>query len=535
MAKLVRYDSEARAAIKAGVDKLANAVRVTLGPKGRNVILNRDYSGPYVTKDGVTIAREISLKDQFEDVGAQMIKNAASTTCDDAGDGTTTAAVLGQAIFNEGYKLMLAGHNPMELKRGIDKAVHAVIGQLTSLSKETNKREEIAQVGTISANGDGTIGELLAEAMEKVGREGVITIEEAKGFETSLDVVEGMQFDRGYISPYFINKPEKSTTELQGSYVLINEGRLDSMEDMLDILDKVAKEGKPLLIIAEDVGGNLLPGLIVNKMRGVINVCAVKAPGFGDRRKALLKDIAVLTGGTLFGDDADIKVSTATPALLGTVDKALVTRTHTTLIGGGGLPAEIEGRINQIKQDLEEATNNWDREKTQERLAKLLGGIAVIKVGAPTEPEMKEKKDRVEDAMHATRAAVQEGVVPGGGTALLRCADQVRDVISGLSGGEEAGAQIVLRALEAPLRQIVSNAGESAYMVAKQVTSLSGNHGYNAATGECCDLLKAGIIDPTKVVRCALQNAASVAGLLLTTEAVVADDPDEEKPQPLQG
>jgi len=531
MAKLVKYNNEARAAIKSGVDKLANAVRVTLGPKGRNVILNRDYSGPHVTKDGVTIAREISLKDQFEDVGAQMIKNAASTTCDDAGDGTTTAAVLGQAIFNEGYKLMLAGYNPVELKRGIDKAVKAVTDHLTSLSKETNKREEIAQVGTISANGDVTIGNLLAEAMEKVGREGVITIEEAKGFETSLEIVEGMQFDRGYLSPYFINKPEKSITELQNCYVLINEGRLDSIEDMLDILDKVAKEGRHLLIISEDVGGTLLPALIVNKMRGVINVCAVKAPGFGDRRKAILNDIAILTGGALFGDDADIKVNTATPSMLGMTDKVTITRNNTTLIGGGGTPEEIEGRINQIKHELEETTNNWDREKTQERLAKLLGGIAVIKVGAPTEPEMKEKKDRVEDAMHATRAAVQEGVVVGGGTALIRCSESVQTVIDSLSGGEQAGAQIILKALEAPLSQIVSNAGESSEMVVKQVQNLSDNNGYNAAADECCDLFKAGIIDPTKVVRCALQNAASCAGLLLTTEAIVADDPEQEKQQ----
>jgi len=529
--KLVKYETEARNAIRSGVDKLANAVSVTLGPKGRNVILRRDYGAPHVTKDGVSIAREISLRDQFEDVGAQMLKQAATKTCDEAGDGTTTAVVLGQAIFSEGHKLALAGQNPMELKRGIDAAVHAAVEQLRSASRKTSKRSEIAQVGTISANGDTLIGELLADAMEKVGKEGVITIEEAKSLDTVLDVVEGMRFDRGYLTPHFINNGEKVQVELENPLILINDGRLDSMEDMVDLLDAVAKAGRPLLVIAEDVGGNLLTALVVNKMRGALASCVVKSPGFGDRRKEMLKDLAILTGATYFSEEIGTTVTAADPSMLGRADKVVVTRNFTTVVGGKGNKEEIKARAAQIRTELEDASSDWDRKKGEERLARLLGGVAVIRVGAATEPELKEKKDRVEDAMHATRAAVQEGVVPGGGAALMRCRAAVQAVVDSLSGGEQAGAQVVLKALEAPLRRIAENSGASADMVAERVAALEGSHGWNAASGEYVDLSEKGIIDPTKVVRCALQNAASVAGMLLTTEAVVADEPEEEKSQ----
>lgn len=535
MTKIVKYNEDARQAIKRGVDKLANAVKVTLGPKGRNVLLRREYGMPHVTKDGVTIAKEITLRDQFEDMGAQMIKHAAQTTCDEAGDGTTTAAVLGQAIYSSGLKLMAAGHNPMDLKRGIDKAVAKVVETLGGMAQETRDPKLIAQVGTISANGDTTIGSLIAQAMDKVGRDGVVTIEEAKGFETTLEVTEGMRFDRGYLSSYFVNVPERAEVIMDNCYVLVTANRIDNIHDIEDLLNSIAHNGHQLVIIADDVGGTVLPALVVNKMRGLLKVVAIKAPGFGDRRLDMLKDIAVLTGATLFAEETGTKVADATIGMLGRADRIVVTRSNTTIIGGLGTKEAIKERIEQVKLDIEQATSEWDKGKARERLAKLLGGVAVVKVGAPTEAEMREKKDRVEDALNATKAAVEEGIVPGGGVALFRCSKAVSDYMIGLPDSEIAGARIVLEALRAPLGQIADNAGESADMV---ISTVGGNSfvsfGWDAAKGEYVDLMKAGIIDPKKVVRCALQNAASVAGLLLTTEAMVVNDPDEEKPKNIQ-
>jgi len=531
MAKTVKYDDKARQAIRLGVDKLTDAVKVTLGPKGRNVLLRREYGMPHVTKDGVTIAKEISLKDQFEDMGAQMVKHAAQTTCDEAGDGTTTAALLSQAIYASGLKLMAAGHNPMDLKRGIDKAVAKVVETLGNFTQETRDPKLIAQVGTISANGDATIGGLIAQAMEKVGRDGVVTIEEAKGFDTTLEVTEGMRFDRGYLSSYFVNAPERAEAVMDSCFVLVTANRIDNIHDIEDVLNTIAQNQHSLVIIADDVGGTALPALVINKMRGVLKVCAVKAPGFGDRRLDMLKDISVLTGATLFSEETGTKTTSATVGMLGRAEKIVITRNNTTIIGGAGTKEAILERIEQVKLDIEQAVNDWDKGKSRERLAKLLGGVAVVRVGAPTEAEMKEKKDRVEDAMNATKAAVEEGIVPGGGVALLRCVAAVNEFSGSLPDGEKAGARIVMEALESPLRQIAENAGASADMVVATVAaSDQANYGWDAANGKYVDMMETGIIDPKKVVRCALQNAASVASLLLTTEAMVADDPDEEKP-----
>jgi chaperonin GroEL len=529
MSKVVKYKSAAKAAISSGVNKLTDCIKVTLGPKGRNVILRREYQQiPHVTKDGVTIAKEIFLKDPFEDMGVQMVKHAASTTCDEAGDGTTTAVVLAQAIFSSGLRMMSGGHNPMDLKRGIDKAVKVVVEHLDVLADNTQDPERIKQVGTISANGDETIGKLIADGMEKVGREGVITIEEGGGLETTLAITEGMQFDRGYLSGYFINRPERSEVVLDNCRILISDGRLDSMEELVEILQEAAGKG-PLLIIAEDVGGTALPGLVVNKIQGRLNVCAVKAPGFGDRRGEMLKDIAVLTNAQCLSSEIAHTVKDATLEDFGLADKVVVTRNSTTIIGGKGDREMIEGRIDQIRKQIEDSTSDWEREQTRERLAKLVGGVAVIGVGAATEAELKEKKDRVEDAMHATRAAVEEGIVPGGGLSLLKCSDVVSDVMKSLGPGEREGALIILNALSAPVSQIAENAGENAGMVVAEIIKRDYKQGWNAATEKYEDLTVAGVIDPKKVVRCALQNAASVASLLLTTEAIVADVPDDDK------
>jgi chaperonin GroEL len=530
MSKTVKYNEDARRLIRQGVDKLANAVKVTLGPKGRNVLLRKEYGLSHVTKDGVTIAREISLKDQFEDMGAQMVKHAAQTTCDEAGDGTTTAALLSQAIYSGGLRLMAAGVNPMDLKKGIDKAVAKVVQNLDSIAQETRDPKLIAQVGTISANGDAEIGGLIAEAMEKVGRDGVVTIEEAKGFETTLDITEGLQFDRGYLSSYFVTVPERAEAVLDDCLILVSAQRIDSIQDIVGLLEEAAQSGKPLLIIADDVGGTALPALVINKMRGAIKVCAVRAPGFGDRRQDMLKDISVLTGATLFSEETGVKVSTGSIGMLGRAERIVVSRNATTIIGGAGTKSAITERIEQVKLDIEQAGSDWDKKKARERLAKLLGGVAVVRVGAPTEAEMKEKKDRVEDAMHATKAAVEEGIVPGGGVALLRCSKAVKDLAASLPSGEKAGAGIILEALEAPLRQIAGNAGASPDMVVAIVARKKKvNFGWDASMDRYVDMMASGIIDPKKVVRCAIQNAASVASMLLTTEAMVADDPDEEK------
>ena len=534
MSKIVKYGDDARDAIKSGVNKLADAVRVTLGPKGRNVLIRRQYITPHITKDGVTIAREITLSDQFEDCGAQMIRQAASTTASDAGDGTTTATVLAQSIFNEGSKLMAAGCNPMDLKRGIDFAVNNVVTKLKSISRPTEKQKEIEQVGTISANGDEVIGKLLAEAMSKIGRDGIISIEEATGMETVLDVVDGMEFDRGYLSPYFITHPEKSLVEFKDPLILVSEDELSSAEEVYELLTLLGKNGKPFIFIADNISGTLLQALVVNKMRNVLTCCAVKAPGYGDRRKAMLKDIAVLTGATLFCKQTGTNIKDATLEDFGSASKVVINKTNTTIIGGDGDPDAIKGRINQIKEDLKTNQTNYDKTRTKERLASLIGGVAVIRVGAPTETEMKEKKDRVEDAMYATRAAVEEGVVPGGGVSFLKCKRSLESMISGLKGDEQAGAQIIVRALEAPLRQIASNAGASPDLIVGKLLELESSiswlkMGWNAATGEFINMEEAGIIDPTKVARCALQNAASVASLLLTTEAIIADEPEKEK------
>ena len=531
MAKEIKYDVKAREAILKGVDTLADAVKVTLGPKGRNVILEKTFGAPTITKDGVTVAKEIELEDKFENMGVQMVKEVASKTSDVAGDGTTTATVLAQAIYKEGSKLVAAGVNPMALKRGIDKAVEVAVEELKKLSKPTKDQEEIARVGAISANNDQTIGNIIAEAMNKVGKEGVITVEEAKGMETTLEVVEGMQFDRGYLSPYFVTDPEKMEVVLDEPYILLHEKKISSMKDLIPILEQVAKMGRPLLIIAEDVEGEALATLVVNKLRGTLKCAAVKAPGFGDRRKAMLQDIAILTGGNVISEDLGLKLENVTLNDLGTAKTVRIDKDNTTIVDGGGSRADLEARVKQIRVQIEETTSDYDREKLQERLAKLIGGVAVISVGAATEVEMKEKKARVEDALNATRAAVEEGVVPGGGVALIRTLGALSKLKLD-NEDEQAGVNLVIRALEEPLRQIANNAGEEGSVVVEKVKEGKGGFGFNAETGEYEDMMKAGIIDPTKVTRFALQNAASVASLLLTTEAMVAEKPKPKEEAP---
>jgi chaperonin GroEL len=526
MAKEIRYDQDARRKLLAGVNGLANAVRVTLGPKGRNVIIDKSFGSPTVTKDGVTVAKEIEFDDKFENMGAQMVKEVASKTSDVAGDGTTTATVLAQALFREGSKLSAAGMNPMEVKRGIDASVSAITGELQKMSKSTRDSAEIAQVGTISANSDETIGTIIAEAMEKVGREGVITVEEGKSLETELDVVEGMQFDRGYLSPYFVTDPERMEVVVEEPLILLHEKKISSMKDLLPVLEQVARQGKPLLIVAEDIEGEALATLVVNKLRGTLNVAAVKAPGFGDRRKAMMQDMAVLTGGQVIAEELGLKLENVTVKDLGKAKRISIDKDNTTIIDGAGAKKDIEGRCNEIRGQIEDTTSDYDREKLQERLAKLVGGVAVVKVGAATETEMKEKKARVEDALHATRAAIEEGIVAGGGVALLR-AQKALDDISG-STEYNAGVSIIRKAIEEPLRRIAENAGIDGSIVVDKVKNAKGSMGFNAQTEEYEDLIKAGVIDPTKVVRTALQNAASVASLLLTTEAMVADKPEEK-------
>jgi chaperonin GroEL len=530
MAKDIKYSQKAREAILRGVDTLADAVKVTLGPRGRNVILEKSFGSPTITKDGVTVAKEIELEDKFENMGAQMVKEVASKTSDVAGDGTTTATVLAQAIYKEGSKLVAAGVNPMAIKRGIEKAVEAVVEELKKLSKPTKDQEEIAQVGTISANNDTTIGNIIAEAMNKVGKEGVITVEEAKSMETTLEIVEGMQFDRGYTSPYFVTDPEKMTVNLSNPYILLNEKKVSGMKDLIPILEQIARMGKPLLIIAEDVEGEALATLVVNKLRGTLQVCAVKAPGFGDRRKAMLEDIAILTGGKVISEDLGLKLENVTLNDLGTAKTVTIDKDNTTIVDGGGSRKDLEGRVKQIRAQIDETTSDYDREKLQERLAKLVGGVAVIHVGAATETEMKEKKARVEDALNATRAAVEEGIVPGGGVALLRAAKGLEKVK--LEGEEQSGVTLVHRALEEPIRQIANNAGAEGSVVVEKVKDQKAGFGFNAENGKYEDLMKAGIIDPTKVTRFALQNAASVAALLLTTEAMIAEKPKDKEEMP---
>jgi chaperonin GroEL len=525
-AKMIRFSQEAREKILRGVNVLADAVTVTLGPKGRNVVLEKSFGAPTVTKDGVTVAKEIELEDKFENMGAQMVKEVASKTSDVAGDGTTTATVLARSIFTEGIKMVAAGHDPMSLKRGIARAVEVVTNELKSLSKPTKDRREIAQVGTISANSDSTIGEIIAEAMEKVGKEGVITVEEARGLETTLEVVEGMQFDRGYLSPYFVTDPERMEAKLEDAYILINEKKISSMKDLLPILETIAKSGKPLLLIAEDIEGEALATLVVNKIRGTLACIAVKAPGFGDRRKAMLEDIATLTGGRMIAEELGIKLENVTLQDLGRAKRLVVDKDNCTIIDGAGKKTDIEARIKQIRAQIDETTSDYDREKLQERLAKLVGGVAVIRVGAATEIEMKEKKARVEDALHATRAAVEEGVVPGGGVALIRASSALDSLRA--SEDEKVGIAIIKKALEDPARWIATNAGWEGSIVVDKIKNNKGAFGFNASSEEFEDLMKAGIIDPTKVVRSALQNAASVASLLLTTECMVADKPEEK-------
>jgi chaperonin GroEL len=534
-AKYLEFNTEARSRLKRGVDQLAEAVKVTLGPKGRNVVIDKQFGSPTVTKDGVTVAKEIELEDEIENMGAQMVKEVATKTSDLAGDGTTTATVLAQAIFREGLKSVTAGANPMSLKRGITKAVELVVEELKRISVPTKGRKEIAQVGAISANGDKEIGDKIADAMDKVGKDGVITVEEAKGLETTLETVDGMQFDRGYLSPYFITDPEKMEVVLEDAYVLVHEKKISVMKDLLPVLEKVAQSGKPLLLIAEDLEGEALATLVVNKLRGTLKVCAVKAPGFGDRRKEMLTDIATLTGGKVIAEELGFKLENTTLADLGHVKRILVDKDNTTLIGGKGKPAEVQGRIAQIRAAIEKSTSDYDKEKLQERLAKLAGGVAVINVGAATETEMKEKKSRVEDALHATRAAVEEGIVTGGGVALLSC-QKVLDKVRGADDDEKTGIEIVRRALEEPIRMIAQNAGaEGAIVVGKVKESAKLSFGYNAQTDEYEDLVLAGVIDPTKVTRTALQNAASIAGLLLTTECVVVEKKEKNKMPPMPG
>jgi chaperonin GroEL len=529
-AKEVRFSEEARNRVLRGVNILADAVTVTLGPKGRNVCLEKSWGAPTVTKDGVTVAKEIQLEEKFENMGAQMVKEVASKTSDVAGDGTTTATVLSRAIFSEGLKLVAAGHDPMSIKRGIDKAVEKVVDELKSLSKPTRDRDEIAQVGTISANNDKTIGNILAEAMDKVGKEGVITVEEAKGLETTLDLVEGMRFDRGYLSPYFVTDAERMECVYEDAHLLIHEKKISNMKDLLPVLENVAKSGKPFVIIAEEVEGEALATLVVNKIRGTLKCVAVKAPGFGDRRKAMLEDIAILTGGKMIAEELGIKLENVTLKDLGQAKRVIVDKDNTTIVEGAGKKSAIEGRISQMRAQIEETTSDYDREKLQERLAKLAGGVAVVKVGAATEVEMKEKKARVEDALHATRAAVEEGIVPGGGVALIRAAAALQNLR--VSEDEKVGVRIVQKALEEPTRWIATNAGSDGSVVLDKVKNGKGAYGFNAATEEFEDLVKSGIVDPTKVVRTALQNAASVAGLLITTEAMVAEKPEKKKEMP---
>jgi len=526
-AKEVKFSDDARSRMANGVNILANAVKQTLGPKGRNVILDKSFGAPTVTKDGVSVAKEIELEDKFENMGAQMVKEVASKTSDVAGDGTTTATVLAQAIVREGLKAVTAGTNPMDIKRGIDKAVGAAVEELKSMSKPCEDSKAIAQVGTISANSDEDIGNIIAESMEKVGKEGVITVEEGSGLENELDVVEGMQFDRGYLSPYFINDQQTMSVELESPYILLHDKKISNVRDLLPLLEGVAKASKPLLIIAEDIEGEALATLVVNNMRGIVKVAAVKAPGFGDRRKAMLEDIAILTSGTVISEEVGLSLEKTGLDDLGSAKRVQISKENTTIIDGAGKTAEIEGRVTQIRQQIEDTTSDYDREKLQERVAKLAGGVAVIKVGAATEIEMKEKKARVEDALHSTRAAVEEGVVPGGGVALIR-AKSVVDKVKGANEDQKIGVGILRRALEEPLRQIVSNAGEEASVILNSVADGEGNYGYNAASSEFGDMIEMGILDPTKVSRSALQNAASVAGLLLTTEAMVAEIPKEE-------
>ncbi|HSE58383.1 MAG TPA: chaperonin GroEL [Nitrospiraceae bacterium] len=533
MAKQLLYDEQARAAILKGVNQLADAVKATLGPKGRNAILDKKFGAPTITKDGVTVAKEVELKNPYENMGAQLVREVASKTSDVAGDGTTTATVLAQAIYREGAKNITAGANPMDLKRGIDRAVEAVVAELKKLSRPCQSKKEIAQIGTISANSDATIGELIAEAMEKVGKDGVITVEEAKSMSTSLDVVEGMQFDRGYISPYFVTNAERMEAVLDEPLILINEKKISSMKDLLPLLEQVAKMGKPLVIIAEEVEGEALATLVVNKLRGTLNVSAVKAPGFGDRRKAMLEDIAILTGGQVISEDLGLKLENVKLTDLGRAKRVTIDKDNTTIVEGYGDQKKIEGRVKQIKAQIEETTSDYDREKLQERLAKIVGGVAVINVGAATETEMKEKKARVEDALHATKAAVEEGIVPGGGVAYLRCLKALESLK--LDGDQQVGVNIVRRALEEPIRQIAENAGVEGSVVVNKVKSESKSSlGFNAANDQYVDMLEAGIIDPTKVSRCALQNAASVAGLMLTTQVMITELPEEKK-EPLGG
>jgi chaperonin GroEL len=534
-AKYLEFNIEARARLKRGVDQLAEAVKVTLGPKGRNVVIDKKFGNPTVTKDGVTVAKEIELEDEIENMGAQMVKEVATKTSDLAGDGTTTATVLAQAIFREGLKSVTAGVNPMSLKRGIDKAVEAVVEELKKISVPTKGRKEIAQVGAISANGDKEIGDKIADAMDKVGKDGVITVEEAKGLETTLETVDGMQFDRGYLSPYFITDPEKMEAVLEDAYILVHDKKISAMKDLLPLLEKVAQAGKPLLLIAEDVEGEALATLVVNKLRGTLKVCGVKAPGFGDRRKEMLTDIAVLSSAKVISEELGFKLENTVLGDLGQAKRIVVDKDNTTLIGGKGKQVDIQGRITQIKSAIEKSTSDYDKEKLQERLAKLAGGVAVINVGAATETEMKEKKARVEDALHATRAAVEEGIVPGGGVALL-WTQKALDKVKGLDEDEKIGIDIIRRSLEEPIRMIVQNAGaEGSIIVGKVKESTKLNYGYNAQTDEYEDLVLAGVIDPTKVTRTALQNAASIAGLLLTTECVVVEKKEKEKAPPMPG
>jgi chaperonin GroEL len=526
MAKQILFDEAARKKVLKGVETLSNAVKVTLGPKGRNVLIDKKFGAPTVTKDGVSVAKEIDLSDPFENMGAQMVREVASKTADSAGDGTTTATVLAEAVYREGIKNVAAGANPIYLKRGIDKAVAAATVAFADQSKKVKDREEIRQVATVSANWDAEIGDIIADAMDRVGKDGTITVEEAKGIETSLDVVEGMQFDKGYLSPYFCTDTEAQEVQFDDAHILINEKKISSLNEILPLLQLVAKTNKPLLIIAEDIEGEALAALVVNKLRGTLNVAAVKAPGFGDRRKAMLEDIAVLTGGRCITEDLGIKLENVQISDLGQAKRVSVDKESTTIVEGAGNSSEIQGRVKQIRRQIEETSSDYDREKLQERLAKIAGGVAVINVGAQTEPEMKEKKDRVDDALHATRAAVEEGILPGGGVALLRAANAIEAAATGLEGDEQLGAQIVRRAIEAPLRQLCKNAGVEGSLVVSQVLKSEGANGYNVATGEYVDLLAAGIVDPAMVTRTALQNAGSVAGLLLTTECMITDEPE---------
>src|ERR1700684_836590 len=533
-AKQLVFDEAARQALLKGVNKLARAVRGTLGPKGRNVVLDKKFGSPTITKDGVTVAKEIELEDPFENMGAQMVREVASKTSDAAGDGTTTATVLAEAVYSQGLKFVTAGANPISIQRGISKAVEAAVEHLAKISKKVKDKEEIKQVATVSANWDAPLGQSIADAKDKVGKDGTITVEEAKSIETTLDVVEGMQFDKGYLSPYFVTNAETMEAKLEDAYILIYEKKISSLKDLLPLLEKVAKVGKPLLIISEEVEGEALATLVVNKLRGTINICAVKAPGFGDRRKAMCEDIAILAGGKFISEDLGIKLENITIADLGRAKRITVDKENTTIVEGGGKSSDIQGRVNQIRRQIEETTSDYDREKLQERLAKLAGGVAVINVGAATETEMKEKKMRVEDALHATRAAVEEGIVAGGGVALIRCIAAI-ETVKGDNDDEQIGVDIIKRAVEGPLRSLAANAGVEGSLIVQEVKKRKGNEGYNVATGEYEDLVKAGVVDPKKVTRSALQNAASIAGLLLTTECLITDAPEKDKSAPAPG